>query len=396
MDSITNAVEKMRQAGSRAYEVGSLLSSLKRLTDKRKRRGIRYRLEVVVLLFILAKLCGQDKPYAIADWVQQRKEALISALKLERTTLPHHSTVRRILAEVIDGEELEQVIDAYLAEQMEQGQEVVIVLDGKTLRGTITAENPFGVHLLAAYLPEQGIVLTQMEVEQGKENEIPVAARLLSQLDLRGKVVIADALHAQRQLSVQIHEGGGHFVWLIKDNQPKTRQAIEQLFTPSPAIPGLGCPHMDFCRVKTVDKQAGRIEERTLTVSQLLNDYLDWPYVQQVFKLERRFSDLATGKVQQQIEYGLTDLPADQAPPERLLEIVRSLWGIENGLHYRRDVTFQEDRTRMTQPSMGRAMAIINNLIISLLNLKGFRNHAQARRRFDAHPHEAIALIGGL
>ncbi len=52
MESITNAVEKMRQAGSRAYEVGSLLSSLKRLTDKRKRRGIRYRLEVVVLLFI--------------------------------------------------------------------------------------------------------------------------------------------------------------------------------------------------------------------------------------------------------------------------------------------------------------------------------------------------------
>ncbi len=112
--------------------------------------------------------------------------------------------------------------------------------------------------------------------------------------------------------------------------------------------------------------------------------------------MERRFSDLATGKVQQQIEYGLTDLPADQAPPKRLLEIVRSLWSIENGLHYRRDVTFQEDRTRMTQPSMGRAMAIINNLVISLLNLKGFRNHAQARRRFDAHPHEAIALIGGL
>ncbi len=89
--------------------------------------------------------------------------------------------------------------------------------------------------------------------------------------------MIADSLHAQRQLSVQIHQGGGHFVWLIKDNQPKTRQAIEQLFRPSPAIPGLGCPRMDFRRVKTVDKQAGRIEERALTVSQLLNDYLDWP-----------------------------------------------------------------------------------------------------------------------
>jgi predicted transposase YbfD/YdcC len=68
---------------------------------------------------------------------------------------------------------------------------------------------------------------------------------------------------------------------------------------------------------------------------------------------------------------------------------VRSEWGIENGLHYGRDVTFQEDQTRMTHKNMGRVMAIINNLVISMLNSQGFNNHAQARRVFNASPSKA-------
>jgi predicted transposase YbfD/YdcC len=100
--------------------------------------------------------------------------------------------------------------------------------------------------------------------------------------------------------------------------------------------------------------------------------------------------------VHREIQYGLTSLSAAEASPERLLEIVRCEWGIENGLHYRRDKTFQEDQTRMTRPALGRAMACINNLVISLFNRLGFRNHAQARRQLDADPMRALALILGL
>ena len=75
------------------------------------------------------------------------------------------------------------------------------------------------------------------------------------------------------------------------------------------------------------------------------------------------------------------------------MSIIRSEWGIESGLHYRRDVTFEEDQTRMTCKSMGRVMAIINNLIISLLNSYGYDNHAHARRVFDAFPDKALSLI---
>lgn len=378
--------------------VGHLLNYLQRVKDGRKRRGIRYPLEIILALFILGKLCGGNKVYGIADWAQQRGAYLIEALdlKLRRKRLPHHSTYRRVLSEVINADELEQILGEYLAQLPQNGQEVVIVIGGKTVRGTITRDDPFGLHLLAAYLPGEGIVLMQMVVEKDKENEIVVAPKLLKCLDLRNKVVIGDAMHTQRQLSIQIVDAGGDFVWIVKDNQPQTRQAIEQLFAPQKPIPGLGCPPMDFGSAKTVGKQAGRLEERQITVSSLLKDYLDWPHVEQVFKLERRFTTLATGEVETEVQYGLTSLSAREASSERLLRIICSEWGIENGLHYRRDVTFQEDHTRMTDKQMGRVMAMINNLVISLVNSQGFANHAQARRVFNASPAKALALIRGL
>lgn len=373
-----------------------LLSYLRRVKDGRKRRGKRYPLEIILVLFIMAKLCGQNKIYGIADWAQQQSEYLIGALGLKYKRLPHHSTYRRVLADEIEGDDLERMMGEYLAQLPRHGQETVIVIDGKTVRGTITAEDPFGLHLLAAYLPGEGIVLMQMIVEKDKENEIVVAPKLLASLDLRNKVVTGDAMQTQRKLSIQIVAAGGDFVWVVKDNQANTRQAIERLFAPEQPRPGFGCPPMDFQSDTTTEKQAGRIEERTLTTSSLLNDYLDWPHLGQVFKLERRVTDLSTGLIEIEIQYGITSLNAQEADPKRLLTIVRSEWGIENGLHYRRDVTFQEDQTRMTVKSLARVMAIINNLVISLINHQGYKNHAHARRVFNARPSKALALIYGL
>ena len=386
------------QAAASIINIGHLLDYLRRVKDGRKRRGVRYPLEIILLLFILAKLCGENKVYGIADWVQLRSAYLIEALglKLKRKRLPHHSTYRRILTDEISADDLEVIVSEYLAQLPRRSQELVIVIDGKTVRGTITLEDPFGLHLLAAYLPGEGVVLMQMVVEKDKENEIVVAPKLLQCLDLRNKVVIGDAMHTQRQISAQIVAAGGDFVWIVKDNQANTRQAIEQLFAPEKAVPGLGCPAMDFRSAQRSEKQAGRIESRRITVSSLMNDYLDWPALGQVFKLERRFITLATGAVESEVRYGLTSLTRQNASPEKLLAIVRSEWGIENGLHYRRDVTFQEDRTRMTDKRMGRAMAIINNLVVSIINSQGFTNHAQARRGFNAAPDKALALICGL
>ncbi len=375
------------------FDLGSLLSRLSRLTDSRARRGKRYRLEHVLLLLILAKLCGEDTPKAIAHWVRLRKRYLIQLLGLPRPSVPHENTFRRIIEQVVDPEELERTVKELFGDLPGAGRSVLVSVDGKVMRGTISADKPRGTYLLAVYLPEEGLVLMQLEAGS-KENEITVAPKLLESVDLRGKVVVGDAEQTQRQLSLQILAAGAEYVWTVKDNQPTLREDIEELFARAdePTVLGGKVPN-DFESARTVDKGHGRLETRQITVSSSLKGYLDWPGAQQVMKIERRRAEIKTGKVGHETVYAITSQTRAEAPPECLLYQNRTYWGIENGLHHRRDTTFQEDCLLATRGNLGRVMAIINNLIIGLLSYIGWDNHAEARREYCAHPSRALRLL---
>jgi len=375
------------------YDLGSLYAYFQTLSDSRKPRGVRYSLALILLLMVLAKLCGESHPSGIAEWVAHRGAKLAELLQLKRKSMPHHSTYRRVLAEVVNAEELERMSNAYLCGKKYYGKQVLVAIDGKVLRGTLD-EAQKGTYLLAAYLPSEGVVLMEVAVE-GKGSEIPAAARLLKSIDLRDKIVMGDALHTQRAVSVQIVVSGGDFIWFAKGNQARIEEDIRLWFEPDiQPIPGLGCPPQDFETAQQTNKGHGRLETRTLTVSSQLQDFLDWPYLAQVFQLKRRCISLKTGDIQEQVVYGFTSLARDQITPDQLLDKIRSYWGIENGLHYRRDVTLREDATLMTKPNAGHVMACLNNLILGiLLPKKRYRSLPAARRFFNAHPTEALRLI---
>lgn len=378
--------------GAFVFDLNSLYAHFERLTDGRDPRGVRYYLADALTLITLAKLGGEDGPQGMAEWLQHRLEQLVLALKLPRASMPHAVTISRILGHAVDEVQLEQMLAAYFDHQAQLSQAVVIAIDGKTMRGTIELGHSQGLHLLAAYLPEEGLVLMQVEVQQ-KENEIVAAPKLVGMLDLRGKVIIGDALHTQRRLSLEIVQAGGDYLWTAKGNQPEVQETIAQLFEPEPVTPGFAPTSTDFKRVTTINKGHGRIEKRTLTSSAMLKDYLDWPYLEQVFKLERHFIYLKTGKVISETCYGLTSLSSEEADPARLLALSRTYWGIENGLHYRRDVSFKEDRCRLKIGHAARVMATLNNLVLALILRQGYTHIPQARRRFAAHPLEALKLI---
>jgi predicted transposase YbfD/YdcC len=374
-------------------DVGSIFTHFQKLSDKRKRRGVRYSLALILILIMLAKTCGENHPSGIAEWVKHRTGMLADLLKLVRKKMPHHSTYRRILAEIVAVDELEQVSSTYLSRKKPFGKQVLVAIDGKVVRGTLDDQQN-GTYLLAAYLPSEGIVLMEVAIA-GKGSEIPAAAQVLKSIDLREKVVMGDAMHTQRQVSIQIVESGGEYIWFAKRNQPQMEENIRLWFEPDvQPIPGMGFLPKDFETAKKTNKGHGRLETRTLTVSSQLKDFLDWPYLEQVFKLERRFISLKTGEIQEQIEYGFTSLTREEITPIQLLYKTRSYWGIENGLHYRRDVTLREDYTRMTQGNAGQAMACLNNLILGiLLSKKKYRTIPTARRYFSAHPAEALDLF---
>lgn len=378
--------------GAYVYELNSLYAHYEELTDQRKARGVRYPLPEALTLITLAKLGGEDGPTGMAQWLEHRAELLVEALGLQRETMPHRLTISRILGQAVEVEELEQVLQRYFDGQVQMSGAIVINLDGKVLRGTIPLGETQGTHLLAAYLPEEGLVLLQVEVET-KENEIVAAPKLLAQLDLRGKVITGDAMHTQRQLSIEIVVAGGDYLWIAKENQPDLRATIAHLFEPEQVTPGFSPTPTDFKTAVTLNKGHGRLEHRCLTSSGMLKDYLDWPYLEQVFKLERRFINLQSGEVTTEIHYGLTSLTPAEAGPQRLLALQRSHWGIENGLHYRRDVTFKEDRCRLKIGHAARTMATLNNLALALILRQDYPYLPQARRRFSARPLEALQLI---
>lgn len=385
------------------FDVGSLYARLQKMKDLRRRRGKRYPLAMILTMILLAKLAGEDEPRGIAGWLKNRAALLCRLLNFTRGTTPHHTTISRVLGGAVEAEELDEVIGAFLldiqlasANGADAGEKVWVVIsfDGKTLRGTIALGETQGYHLLAAYLPGRGVVLMQLAVDR-KENEITVAPRLLEMIDVRGKVVTSDALNTQREFARQIVDAGGDYLFIVKDNQPNTRAAIEDLFTEPAMRPGFHAVPTDFQRVEQPEKSHGRLETRTLTTSSMLNDYLDWPYLGQVFQLQRRVVELSTGKTRQETVYGITSLSATKAAPHDLLHINRTYWGIENGLHYRRDVTFKEDDSRLFSHRAQHVMASLNNLVLGLI-LKQKPKKATVpdeRRRYCAQPVEALRLL---
>lgn len=365
------------------FNLADLAERLNQLSDSRDNRGKVYELGAVLTMILMARLSGEDKPYAIFEWIRARKESFISLFELKRQQTPCLNTIRTILDEVVSLTELENILKQYLHEQYGGQTSVLIGIDGKTMRGTIPKGYTQGVHLLSAYLGEEGIVLKQIEVSD-KENEISAAPELLAGLFLKDKVVCADALHTQRTFCTEVLAQGGDYLLWVKDNQATLRADIEQFFVAARHAPGWCIPQLPYTTAESVSKGHGRLERRTLTLMVDEQQFVDWPGLTQVFKLERAVTTLRTGASSKEVVYGLTSCSAAKADAEQLLQWTRLYWQIENGLHYRRDVTLHEDATRTTLTQMAQVIALLNNFIVGLGQKLGYSNLASARRSFNA------------
>lgn len=386
MKHITFANEKSEHF---VFDLGELIERLEKVTDLRNAQGKRYPLPILLASILLAKLSGEQKPTGITEWIKLRRQQLMTAFQCQRQTAPSLNTIRRTMEEAVLAEELHQIFRMFLHQEYGGQQSVLVVLDGKTLRGTIPKGETRGVHLLAAYLPEEGIVLLQVAVDS-KENEISAAPRLLQKLDLRQRVVCGDAMFTQRDLSIVIIAQGGDYIWFVKDNQPQLGDDVKQFFVPPRKARGWYIEPLPQETAHTTNKAHGRLEQRTLTLMADETQFIDWPGLRQVFKLERKVTSCRTRECNHETVYGITSLSPEQVDAQQMLKWTQSYWGIENGLHYRRDVTLQEDGTRMSGKKLPEVMATFNNFIVGLASKLGFTNLASAQRIFDAKVNMAL------
>ncbi len=187
---------------------------------------------------VCAMLCGARGYTAIVQWLHP--QSVDTWHQLGFTRIPPRKTCFEKLFAALSAESLEKV----LAKWIEQGLKVsvetelqAVAIDGKTLCGTLTAHQR-AIRLLAALDQKTGCVLSQRAVDV-KTNEHKEALALLKSLVLKGRVITGDAMFCQREVCEQIVNDGGHYFFVVKDNQPTLLQNIQSAFAETKAFPPL-------------------------------------------------------------------------------------------------------------------------------------------------------------
>lgn len=371
-------------------EYTSLAEALAAVPDPRHARGQRYPWSLLLVGISAALASGQTHGRGIGQWVRDQAPTWRPALGWPLTRWPSESTLRRALRH-LDVAELEARLRQIATPAPEPGHAGALVgqaIDGKTVRGA-------GVHGQRVHLVglarHSGEVLAQVAVDD-KANEIVAAPRLLAGRDLTGTVTTMDALLTQRAVAEQIRRQGGHYLMIVKDNQPALAAAIATLFAAPPWL--VTDRQTEDATHRTVDKGHGRVDVRRLEASPSLNAWLDWPGVGQVLRRTCRRINQRTGVIQDAVMFGITSVPFHPRRVGRLEGYWRGHWSIENRVHYVRDVTLGEDRGQAHTGSTAQALAALRNAIVTRPRHLGWTSIADALRHYAATPREALALIG--
>ena len=371
----------------------SLMELLEGIPDPRGARGKRHPLSAVLALAVVGFLAGMTSYEAIAHYGKERGGEFLSLLGFTRRRGLCKATYSRIFRR-IDVSDFEARVARWIQGRLGPGEAPLIAIDGKALRGSRDGETP-GQHLVAAYAPDVKAVVGQLRVD-AKTNEHKAALELLGILPIKGKVVTGDAMFTHRDLCQKVIDGGGDYVLPVKENQPTLRANIAAVFAePEPGLSPLQTARRgaEIERACEVDKGHGRLEKRTIEVTSSLAEYLDsdWPGIEQVFRLTRERK--MKGKVETEVIFGIASLSGERGGAEVLLGMTREHWGIENGLHYVRDVTLREDASPIKKGSAPQVMAILRNIAVFVFERFKHKSAAAATRYYVCHPEKAVEVL---
>jgi predicted transposase YbfD/YdcC len=382
----------------------TIAEQLQDIGDPRQRRGQSYEWQYLLLIVASAVMAGQRSVRGMAQWASEQAPALIAYLQPHCQRVPSVATLHRVLTKV-PIEELERRMSAYMRQidqddadagriknkqgEVLRGQSV----DGKTLCGA--SQHGEVVHLVSLVRHESGIALAQERVAS-KIDERKAARHLLNPEGLLHTVTTADALYTQVKQAEQILAGGGHYLMVVKRNQPSLYQAIELAFAALPPINQEEAAFWQFQAHITTDKAHGRLERRTLESTMALNDYLDWPGVAQVLRRTCQRTELKTGKTTTHVRLAVTSLPRHMVSLAQVELLWRRHWTIENQLHHVRDVSFGEDQCQVHTGHAPQALAALRNGILALLRYEGWPSPPTAFRHFSIDVQHALHLLGAI
>lgn len=306
------------------------------------------------MIALCTVLSGGQGAVDMEEFAKAKEPFLREFLKLENG-LPSHDTFSRLFRQ-LDPAQFGTAFQRFMASFCER-VEGVVAIDGKVLRRSFDrASGKSPLHMVSAWGCDQRMVLAQVATD-AKSNEIKAVPALLEMLSLKGTIVTADALNCQREIARTIVDKGGDYALALKGNQGTLHDDVRR-FLDDPAC---GAKQSE----PTVDGDHGRIETRTATVSTdigWLQETHHWPGLAAIGKVVR--SREIAGKTSTETAHYLLSLDMSA---ERLNEVVRSHWGVENRLHWRLDVVMNEDQARNRLGHGPQNLAVLRHMAINIM-----------------------------
>jgi predicted transposase YbfD/YdcC len=331
----------------------------RKLKDPRINRHKRHLLPNIIVIALCAVLCGAKDWQQVEAFGKQRSDWLRRFL----TTLngiPSHDTFERVF-DRIDTRAFHQCFQSWVSAIAEKLNIKHIAIDGKTLRGS--GSNKLGpLHLVSAWATEQHLSLGQVATAE-KSNEITAIPELLDLLELHGAIVTIDAMGCQKAIVSKIIERGGHYALTVKDNQPTLLADIKKAVLHALESNFQGIQHDQHY---TEERGHGRTEKRHYTIlidPAGIPQKAEWESLR-VIGMCARERQVGTEEATTDVSYFIG---SKVMSAKSYAKVLRNHWGIENNLHWQLDVSFAEDKNRVSKRNGAENLALLRKLALMML-----------------------------
>ena len=331
----------------------ALLKHFEQLTDRRIDRTKLHPLKDIIMLTIMAVICGADSYIEIEEFGLAKEQWIRQFLELPHG-IPSHDTIGRVMANIYP-EEFESCFIQWVLSMTRLTEGELISIDGKTLRRSYDKScDKSAIHMVSAWANKNRMVLGQCKTSE-KSNEITAIPELLDKIVIKDCIITIDAMGCQKEIAKKIVAAEGDYVLAIKGNQGGFFENVKHQFT--------------ILKPNDTDEQTdaghGRVEVRKCSVIndlKFIDEKQEWEELTSLVKIDAiRIID---EKTTQETRYYISSL---KASAEEFNLIIRSHWGIENELHWRLDIAFREDECRIRKDNGAENFSVVRRIALNLL-----------------------------
>lgn len=389
--------QRIEQANEEAALV-FFREALSGLKDPRRSQGIRYPLVSVVVIALMAMVCGCDDAEALEAWGDANADWLADIL-----ALPHQTPTQDVFLFVfgaLDPAAFHAVFLSWMTlirlRLTAKGKHIAI--DGKTSRRSFDkTANKSAIHTLSAWLSDEGLVLGQVKTNEDS-NEITAIPELLQMIDVRGATVTIDAMGCQTEIAKDIVGRGGNYILSVKENQSALCADLVATFVEAAderkrSVDEYARPTVEVC--EETEKGHGRIESRKIELCRDLTWVTTskrWSALSFVVKVTRERTVVTTNKTSIATSYYIgSDATLDAA---QTADRIRRHWTIENELHWVLDMGFREDEARHRSRNLAENFTTLRHVALNLVKRDPERKLGVANsRRRAGWDHEYLLQL---